>query len=372
MMLPNQITSQTFSQNGKGGYRADEVNAFLQRVAQSYSRLYADNKTLNEKLDAVMPKLEEYDRSKSTIADALIWAKATAEKNIEEANDIAEKTVADATEKAERLLSERTAQADAYYAEKTAAADRSVEKARAEFENLKQQSELYADRYIAEINVKAQTVIEDANSKAASIVAAAYSDAQKARERADSIVAAANSELERLYSEAQKIKNEILSLISYAESAAQQIDSSAFAPFAAPVCSVEQEIEAKVIDSSDVESFSFEGIKGVSAADAEEAPEEQQASEVQPSTGTQPGYVRFFGADIPDVNDILSGIFSAVSDDPSQGVSDTAADEEPSFRFEKVVSDFERPFYEPTDDEEDESGEDDNPAPFSFLRKDSE
>lgn len=364
MMLPNQITSQNFSQNGKGGYRAEEVNAFLQRVAQSYSRLYADNKALSDKLDVVMPKLDEYERSKSTIADALIWAKATAEKNIEEAKGIAEKTVADATVKAEKLLEDKMAQADAYYADKTVTADKNVEKAKAEFDNLKQQSELYADRYIAEINVKAQTIIEDANTKAGTIVAAAYADAKKAREKSEQIIAEANAELTKLKNEAAKVKSEILTLISYAQKAADGINSAVFDTVKVPASSVAEDVQPKTVDVDSVESFTFEGIQGVSVADVEE-PAEEVTSAPQPSSTAQPGYVRFFGADMPDVNDILTGIFSAVSDSSAQNNDG----EEPSFKFEKVVSDFDRPYYEIADDADEN---DDEPAPFSFLRNDSE
>ncbi len=367
MMLPNQITSQNFSQNGKGGYKADEVKAFLQRVYQSYSRLYAENKTLADRLDEVLPKLEEYERSKTTIADALIWAKATAEKNIEEANGIAERTVADATEKAERLLEDTKAQADAYYADKTVTAEKNVEKARAEFESLKQQSELYSERYIAEINVKAQTIIEDANTKAGAIVAAAYADAKKAREKAEIIIAEANAELKRLEGEAAKIKSEILSLITYAQSAAEQIDVSAFGAVELPVSTVVEDVQPKTVEPDEVESFTFEGIQGVSVADVEQSPEEESPPTPQPSTGVQPGYVRFFGADIPDVNDIISGIFSAASDSAAQ----SSGEEEPGFRFERVASDFDRPFYEIPDESDDEDT-DEEPEPFSFLRKDSE
>ena len=61
MMLPNQITLQHFTQTGKGGYRSIEVDAFLQRVYQSYNKLYNDNKALNDKLEELMPpKRERY------------------------------------------------------------------------------------------------------------------------------------------------------------------------------------------------------------------------------------------------------------------------------------------------------------------------
>lgn len=348
MMLPNQITLQHFTQTGKGGYRSIEVDAFLQRVYQSYNKLYNDNKALSDKLEELLPQIDEYNRSKSTIADALIWAKSTAEKNIEEAKSIAENLVADATAKADKLLEDKKIEADNYYAEKTMSANKNLEKAKAELETIKQQSEVFSDRYIAEINVKTQTIIEDANSKAASIVAEAYSEAKKAREKADRITANANAELELLKNEAAKIKEEILSLISYAQTASEKIDTSAFESIKNEEKVEREAVSAKSINYDEIEKFNFDGIQYV---EVEEEASVQEES-VEESPPAQPEYVRFFGADIPDVNDILSGIFAAAKESSSKN-----NEEDNSFRFEKVVSDFDRPS---------------EPKPFAFLEKDSE
>ena len=336
MMLPNQITLQSFSQNGKGGYKAIEVDAFLQRVYQSYNKLYMDNKALSEKLDEVLPMINEYNQRKNSIADALIWAKATAEKNIDEAKTIADKTVAEAKENADKLLESTKAEADAYYTDKTASADVRVEKAKAEFEKIKQESEVYSDRYIAEINVKTQTIIEDANVKAASIVADAYSDAKKAREKADRTIAAANAELEALKAEAAKIKNEIAALISYAEKAADKIDNSVFDVIHNEVNNEAEVISANSIDPEDVEEFTFDGINEIYEEIAEEAEETEEAAEaVEQEKPAQPEYVRFFGADMPDVNDLLSGIFNAVSDEKSRREN---TEDENSYIFSDIFS----------------------------------
>ena len=335
MMQPNQITSHSFSQNGKGGYKAIEVDAFLQRVYQSYLKLNNERKALSEKLDEVMPMLNEYNQRKNSIADALIWAKATAEKNIEEAQAIADKTIADANLKAEKLLESTKAEADAYYADKTASADEKVEKAKAEFERLKQESEIYSDRYIAEINVKTQTIIEDANAKAEAIVAAAYSDAKKSSEKADRIIATANAELESLKAEAAKIKNEISALITYAEKAADKIDNSVFDAVTNAVSDDSEEIAAKSIDLEEVESFTFEGIKD-SFDDIEvDSPQPVESVEEEVKPSAQPEYVRFFGADMPDVNDLLSGIFNAVNDEKTRKQSN---EDENSFVFSDIFA----------------------------------
>lgn len=346
MMLPNQITLQTFSQNGKGGYKAIEVDAFLQRVFQSYNKLYADNKALCEELDETRPLLNEYNQRKNSIADALIWAKSTAEKNIEEAKTVADNLVAEATEKAEKLYDDKKAEADAYYTEKTAEAEKRASKAQAEFDSLKKQSEEYSEKYIAEINLKAQTIVEDANLKAASIVSEAYADAQKAKEKVDSIIAEANAELERLKAEAAKIKSQILSLVSDAEKAADKIDDTVFESVTAEKADDGEAVTAEQLNIDDIEKFDFDIIEDVEIV---EEPEEK----AEENNG-QPEFVRFFGNEMPDVNELLTGIFNAVSEEKTRRENN---EDENTFRFSNI-------FAEPSDRTDTRI--------FDTLKKDSE
>lgn len=329
MMLPNQITLQTFSQTGKGGYKAIEVDAFIQRVYQSYNKLYTDNKALCEKLDETLPLLEEYNKRKNSIADALIWAKSTAEKNIEEAQAIADKLVFEATEKADKLLDEKRAEADAYYSEKTTVADERVKKAQAEFESLKQQSETFSDKYISDVNAKVQTIIEDANVKAASIVADAYADAKKAKEKADVIIADANKELNSLKAEAAKIKNEILSLISYAQQAADAVGNHIFEPLETTEDDETEFITAEELDIEEFEKFTLDDIRFAAEEDSVE-------NETAEEKAAQPEFVRFFDTKLPDVDKLFTGIFTSASESNTKKVN---KEDENSFKFTDIFAD---------------------------------
>lgn len=334
MMLPNQITLQSFSQNGKGGYKAVEVDAFLQRVFQSYNKLYNDNKALCEKLDETAPLIEEYNKRKNSIADALIWAKSTAEKNIEEAQSIADKLIYEASEKADKMYEDKKSEADTYYNAKTSEADKRAEKAKAEFESIKKQAEAFSEEYVSSINEKAKAIIEDANAKAATIVADAYADAKAAKEKADAIIASANKELNVIKAEAAKIKNELLSLVSLAQQAAEEVDNRIFEPVEADEAARENDTEAPQIDIDDIEPFTLDNIQP-------EVPEDVSLSiggnEVNVS---QPDFVRFFGTELPDVNDLISDIFTAVSNE--NNTKKQEAEEDNSFRFTKI-------FDEPSD-----------------------
>ena len=68
MLTPLQISTQRFAPNGKGGYRASDVDAFIQKVYKSYTKLYNDNGALSEKLEAAAPVIDEYNKTKAAIA----------------------------------------------------------------------------------------------------------------------------------------------------------------------------------------------------------------------------------------------------------------------------------------------------------------
>ncbi len=333
MMLPNQITLQKFTLTGKGGYKAIEVDAFIQRVYQSYNKLYNDNIALCEKLDSAVPLADEYNKIKNSIAEALILAKSTAEKNVADARSTADRLVFEATEKADILYNEKKAEADAYYSSRVSSAEEKLTKAEAELESLRKQADKFSQEYIAEVNSRAQLLIDDANTKAATIVADAYEDAKNAKEKADALIADANRQLNSLKAEAAKIKNELLELISVAQNAAESVENRIFDPVA-PAEADDAAIEAEQLDISDFEPFNLEGVQPEDTFEevVEAEPEADEPDE-------QPEFVRMFDTKLPEVDDILSGIFASLGE---QKAKDTGNEDENSFRFTDI-------FAEPTD-----------------------
>ena len=63
MMTPSQINTQRFNTVAKGGYRTVEVDAFLQKIYQHYSRLYSDNNELHERAENMASMVAEYEKS---------------------------------------------------------------------------------------------------------------------------------------------------------------------------------------------------------------------------------------------------------------------------------------------------------------------
>lgn len=283
MMVPNQIINQRFSLAGKGGYKASEVDAFIQRVFQNYNKLYNDNNILKERLSAITPLIDEYNENKRAIADALIWAKTTSDKTVEQAQQEAKDVIEAANAEGQKIISEKTAEAQAVYAQELSSTEKALENAKTELEMTRNQAKSFSERYIAEINAKAAAVIEDANSNASKIVADAYKDAQTARDKADAIIRKANEELELIKAEAFRLKAEIEKAVKIASDSVAGFSIDDIEPEVTPDTEL---IEAKQIDASEIEEFSFNftAEPSVEVSDEEtEAEFEEEKSEEVPS-----------------------------------------------------------------------------------------
>ncbi len=255
MMLPNQINNQRFNLVGKGGYKAIEVDAFIQRVYQNYNKLYNENNVLKERLSAITPLIDEYNENKKAIADALIWAKTTSDKTVEQAQHEAEEIIETAKTDGDKIIADKTAEAQAVYSQELNSTKIALENAKTELEMTQSQAKSFSERYVAEINAKAKSIIEDANTNASKIVADAYKDAQTAREKADEVISRANKELLAIKDEALKLKNSIETAVKIAAESVAEFSLIEVEPEILPE---PEKIEAKQIDINEIEEYSFD------------------------------------------------------------------------------------------------------------------
>lgn len=323
MLTPLQISTQRFTPSGKGGYKAAEVDAFIQKVYKNYAKLFNDNNTLGERLSSLSPVIDEYNQNKAAIANALISAQTVANTKLDEAKAAADEIISEATAKGDEIIREKSAEAEKYYADKTHEADVKLTELQTAYSNMKSESDSYKENYLKEVNFKVSTIIEDANNKAASIVAKAYSDAKTAREKADEVISSANAELDAIKAETAKIKNELASLIKLAESATkavgdyEKIENSVYAT---------EEVEAEKISAEDIPAFDFE-IEAVTAVAEEPVAEGKEADEIpdESADGLFDEEEESLDLDLfshstpemPDVNSYLSKIFDGTSQDDS-------------------------------------------------------
>ena len=70
MLTPETIASRRFDKQ-MGGYKQDEVEAFLQQVAAEYARVLREKEELEQKMDVLAEKVEQYREDEDSLRSAL-------------------------------------------------------------------------------------------------------------------------------------------------------------------------------------------------------------------------------------------------------------------------------------------------------------
>lgn len=244
MMLPNEILSVRFSKNGKDGYRMNEVDSFKNQVYESFNKVYTENNILNGRVSELNALIQKYNSDKEAIASTLIYAQSTADK-----------TLSEARQKAEEIVNEAIVKAEKEYADKIKASEDKLSSLEADYERTKAELEKYSATYTENINIQAKDIIEKANSKAASIIAEAKTEADKIADENRVIVADAKAELKKLGETIAKLKadtfevttrinalteevreefSEVSAEFGYEMIVAEKIDVDGIEPFAMP------------------------------------------------------------------------------------------------------------------------------------------
>ncbi|WP_017415680.1 DivIVA domain-containing protein [Clostridium tunisiense] len=86
------------------GYSADEVDEYLEKIAEDYEAIYKENTTLKEKISVFQDKLDHYTKIESTIQSTLLLAQNAAEQAKLSAQTEAELIVRNANDSAKRIM----------------------------------------------------------------------------------------------------------------------------------------------------------------------------------------------------------------------------------------------------------------------------
>ena len=73
MITPELIASKRFDK-AMGGFRQDEVEEFLNQVAEEYGALVKEKEELEEKINLLAEKIEQYRADEDSLRSALIGA----------------------------------------------------------------------------------------------------------------------------------------------------------------------------------------------------------------------------------------------------------------------------------------------------------
>lgn len=87
-----------------GGYRAEDVDAFIDEVIASFEQLKKEKTNLVHKIDVLATRVEQYRSDEETVRNALLASQKVSDACIREAKDKAAKIVREAETKAQALL----------------------------------------------------------------------------------------------------------------------------------------------------------------------------------------------------------------------------------------------------------------------------
>ncbi len=103
MLSSEEIRSVTF-EKALRGYRAEDVDAFLEQTAAGVDQLIAEKEDIEKKLYILAQKVEEYRADEDTLKSALLNAQRLGENVIHEARSKGDSIIREATGKAQRIL----------------------------------------------------------------------------------------------------------------------------------------------------------------------------------------------------------------------------------------------------------------------------
>lgn len=104
MLTPKEVSGKTFDKTFGFGYRMDDVDAYLQKVADSMTELMEINSDLEKKLEVLADKLNEYREDEESLRTAILGAQKLGDSVIRESKTKAEIITRDATCKAEAMV----------------------------------------------------------------------------------------------------------------------------------------------------------------------------------------------------------------------------------------------------------------------------
>ncbi|MGN0627909.1 MAG: DivIVA domain-containing protein [Oscillospiraceae bacterium] len=105
MLTPNDISNKKFEKSAFG-YKPEDVDTFLESVVSSYAKLYEEKEAVEEKLEVLAEKLEEYRSNEDSLRTVLLGAQKLGDNIIRDSKAKAEVILADAEGQVKQVFSD--------------------------------------------------------------------------------------------------------------------------------------------------------------------------------------------------------------------------------------------------------------------------
>lgn len=106
MVTLDDIKYATFRKSTIGGYRTDDVDAFIDDIQDSFQDLLDQNRELEKKLEKLSKQLEGYKEDENAFKNAFLKAEKVSEASVKEAKFKADSIIEEAKIEAEKIINE--------------------------------------------------------------------------------------------------------------------------------------------------------------------------------------------------------------------------------------------------------------------------
>ena len=263
MLTTEQILCAKFTPVTKGAYSADEVDAFVRTVADSYENSLAENKELIKKISILADKIESYRKDEEAIKLSLLDAHRMAENVSKTANEKADAKIEEAELKAKVIVDGATRQSSGMIDEAREKAKEIVDNARVAVASLTERAQNETEQAITAAQQKAVEIVNKAEAQAREILGKSKADYEYY-----------TAELARIKKETASFKDTVEALCKSQLKLLDSIDDAMNA-VAAPEADVEAE---EIIEEAPVVEEAIPEI--IEEPVIEEAPEETVEEEI--------------------------------------------------------------------------------------------
>ncbi len=106
MLTIEEIKNIAFRRAGMNGYRADDVDEFIDDIVDTIEKMKAEKADLLRKMDILATKIEQYRADEETVRNALLQSQKMSEQSQKEAKDKAAYIIKAAEKKSRAILTE--------------------------------------------------------------------------------------------------------------------------------------------------------------------------------------------------------------------------------------------------------------------------
>lgn len=170
MLKTEQILNAKFTPVSKGTYSAEEVDAFLKGVAESYDESLNQNRELMKKISILADKIESYRNDEEAIKLSLLDAHRMAETVSKNAEEKAEAKISDAENKSKIILDGANRQSSQMIEEAREKAKEIVDNARNAVASLTERAQTETEKAIVSAQNKAEEIVAAAKAEGESII----------------------------------------------------------------------------------------------------------------------------------------------------------------------------------------------------------